>query len=91
MTVLADVKPTVFDISGNRKHGIDAKTVNDMLAKYGAKSWELVNTTSINSVGTTIQISFLFKKIGTAETNSEFRRIRFYTDGDGVNEIVSRG
>lgn len=91
LTVLADIKPTVFDADGNRKHGIDAKIVNDMLAKFGSESWELVNTNSINSEGTTIQISFIFKKIGTAKTNSEFRRIGFDTDGDGVDEIVSRG
>jgi hypothetical protein len=90
LTVLADIKPTVFDANGNRKHGIDAKVVNDMLAKFGNEGWELVNTTSINAEGSTIQISFIFKKIGTAKTSSEFRRIGFDIDGDGENEIVSR-
>ncbi len=88
LTVLADINPTVFDVNGKR--GVDAKLINDMLAKFGAESWELVNTTSINSAGTTIQISFIFKKIGTAKTNSEFRRIGFDMDGDGENEIVNR-
>jgi hypothetical protein len=91
LTVLADINPTVFDANGNRKHGIDAKIVNDMLAKFGSEGWELVNTNTVNLEGTTIQISFIFKKIGTAKTSSEFRRIGFDIDGDGVNEIVSRG
>jgi hypothetical protein len=91
LTVLADIKPTVFDADGNRRYGIDAKIVNDMLAKFGNEGWELVNTTSINLEGSTIQISFIFKKIGTAKTSSEFRRIGFDLDGDGVNEIVNRG
>ncbi len=91
LTVLADIRPAFFDADGNRKHGIDAKVVNDMLAKFGAEGWELVNTNSINSEGTTTQISFIFKKIGTAKTNSEFRRIGFDLDGDGINEIVGRG
>ena len=90
LTVLADIKPAVFDFNGNSEYGIEAKVVNDMLAKFGMEGWELVNTTSINSSGTTVQISFIFKKIGTAKTSSEFRRIGFDTDGDGVNEIVNR-
>jgi hypothetical protein len=90
LTVLADIKPTVFDADGNRTHGINAKIVNDMLAKFGSDGWELVNTTSINSEGSTIQISFIFKKMGTAKTSSEFRRIGFDLDGDGENEIVNR-
>ena len=90
LTVLADIKPTVFDANGNRKNGIDAKTVNDMLAKFGLEGWELVNTTSINVEGTTIQISFIFKKIGTSKSLSEFRRIGFDVDGDGENEVVNR-
>ena len=90
LTVLADIKPTVFDVNGNRKNGIDAKTVNDMLAKFGLEGWELVNTTSINVEGTTIQISFIFKKIGTSKSLSEFRRIGFDVDGDGENEVVNR-
>ena len=90
LTVLADINPTVFDANGNRKYGIDAKIVNDMLAKFGSEGWELVNTNTVNLEGTTIQISFIFKKIGTAKTSSEFRRIGFDIDGDGVSEIVSR-
>ena len=90
LTVLADINPTVFDANGKRKYGLDAKIVNDMLAKFGLEGWGLVNTTSINIEGTTIQISFIFKKIGTSKSLSEFRRIGFDIDGDGENEVVNR-
>ena len=90
LTVLADIKPTVFDANGNRKSGIDAKIVNDMLAKFGTEGWELVTTTTVNLEGTAIQISFIFKKIGTSKSLSEFRRIGFDVDGDGENEVVNR-
>ena len=90
LTVLADIKPTVFDANGNRKNGIDAKIVNDMLAKFGSEGWELVTTTTVNLEGTAIQISFIFKKIGTSKSLSEFRRIGFDVDGDGENEVVNR-
>jgi hypothetical protein len=91
LTVLADINPTVFDVDGNRKFGLDAKIMNNMLAQFGNEGWELVNTNTVNLEGTTIQISFIFKKIGTAKTSSEFRRIGFDTDGDGESEIVNRG
>lgn len=90
LTVIADVKPVIFDESGNGKYGLDAKIVNKMLAQFGSEGWELVNTTSINAEGSTIQVSFIFKKIGTLQSQSEFRRIGFDIDGDGESEIVDR-
>jgi hypothetical protein len=83
LTVIADVNPTIFDVNGNGKHGLDAKVVNKMLAQFGTEGWKLVNTTSINAGGTTTQFSFIFKKIGNANTASEYRRIGFGLDGDG--------
>jgi hypothetical protein len=91
LTVIADLSPTLFDANGKGKFGLDAKEVNNMLAKFGSEGWELVNTTSINSSGTTVQVSFIFKKMGTLQSQSEFRRIGFDIDGDGVSEIVDRG
>jgi hypothetical protein len=82
LTVIADVNPTIFDANGKGKHGLDAK----MLAQFGTEGWELVNTTSINAGGTTTQVSFIFKKIGNANTVSEYRRIGFDLNGDGLAE-----
>lgn len=58
--------------------------VNKMLAQFGTQGWELVNTTSINAGGTRIQVSFIFKKIGNALSTSEYRKIGFDLDGDGL-------
>jgi hypothetical protein len=91
LTVLADLNPAVFDANGQRKYGLDAKLINNMLAQFGAEGWELVSTSTVNFEGTTIQVSYIFKKMGTAKTSSEFRRIGFDLDGDGENEIVNRG
>ena len=90
LTVLADINPAVYDANGKRKYGLDAKIVNNMLAQFGSEGWELVTTTTVNLEGTTIQISFIFKKIGTSKSLSEFRRIGFDVDGDGENEVVNR-
>ena len=82
LTVIADINPTVFDANGKGKHGLDAKVVNKMLAQFGSEGWELVNTTSINAGGTTTQVSFIFKKIGNANSVSQYRKIGFDLDGD---------
>lgn len=84
LTVIADVNPTIFDVNGKGKHGLDAMVVNKMLAQFGTQEQELVNTTSINAGGTTTQVSFIFKKIGNAQSNSEYRKIGFDFDGDGL-------
>ena len=90
LTVLADINPAVFDANGKRRYGLNAKVINNMLAQFGSEGWELVNTNTVNLEGTTIQISFIFKKIGTSKSLSEFRRIGFDVDGDGENEVVNR-
>ncbi len=82
LTVLADINPLIFDLNGKR--GLDAKLVNDMLCLYGSQGWELVSTQNVNSGGSTIQVLFMFKKLGTAQSVGEHKRIGFDLDGDGL-------
>lgn len=37
LTVIADVNPTIFDVNGKGKHGLDAMVVNKMLAQFGTQ------------------------------------------------------
>jgi hypothetical protein len=82
LTVSADIDPT--KVGENGKAGMDPKMINDMLAQFGGQGWELVNILTINTNGSTIQASFIFKKLGGEKTESQSRSIGFDLNRDGL-------
>jgi hypothetical protein len=62
----------------------DAQALNNMLSQFGAEEWELVSIMQLTTDGSTTQANYIFKRLATANSKSEFQKIGFDPDNDDV-------